>query len=165
MFNSIRTKLIVFVSLMLVVIAGATMGAVIYFFTDYSDSNAKEEAQSGVAGFHRFIEESKADMKEKAVLLAANQDVVKAVEARDTEQVLQVMSRLLKDIPIDSVTISDANGVVIARTHEPAKKGDKVINQKNVSEAIKGNVTSATESGSVVKLSARAGAPVRNAQG
>ena len=165
MFNSIRTKLIVFVSLMLVVVAGATMGAVIYFFTDYSDSNAKEEAQSGVAGFHRFIEESKADMKEKAVLLAANQDVVKAVEARDTEQVLQVMSRLLKDITIDSVTISDNNGVVIARTHEPAKKGDKIINQKNVSEAIKGNVTSAVEPGVLFKLSARAGAPVRNAQG
>ena len=75
------------------------------------------------------------------------------------------MSRLLKDIPIDSVTISDNNGVVIARTHEPAKKGDKIINQKNVSEAIKGNVTSAIEPGVLFKLSARAGAPVRNAQG
>lgn len=164
-FKSIRTKLVVCVSLMLIVVAGATISSVIYFFTAYSNSTAQDQAAAGVAGLQRLIEDSKTDMKEKAILLAANPDVAKAIEAKDTAQVLQIMGALLKDIPIDSVTISDNNGVVIARTHEPDKKGDSVLNQKNVREALQGKATSAVEKGTIVKLSARAGAPVKNSQG
>ena len=165
MFNSIRSKLIVFVVVLLVAVAASTMGAVLYFFTDYADSSAKEQARSGVEGLNNLLEDAKQDMKAKATMLAANPDVVRAVEAKDTAQVLAVMNRILKDAPIDSVMISDNAGVVIARTHEPTKKGDSVINQKGVSEALKGNLTAAIEPGTTVKLSAKAGAPVRNAQG
>ena len=165
MFNSIRSKLVVFVVALLVVVAGATLGAVLYFFTDYADSSAKEQARSGVEGLHNLLEESKNDMKAKAVMLAVNPDVGRAVEARDTAQVLAIMGKILKEAPIDSVSISDNQGVVIARVHEPSKKGDSIAKQKNVSEALKGNVTSAIEPGPVIKISARAGAPVRNAQG
>ena len=165
MFNSIRTKLIVFVAVMLVVVAAATMGAVLYFFTDYSDSSAKEQARSGVEGLNNLLEEAKQDMKAKALMLAANPDVIRTVEAKDTAQVLAVMNRILKDAPIDSVMIVDEAGRVIARVHEPTKHGDSVINQKGVSEALKGNATAAIEPGTTVKLSAKAGAPVRNAQG
>jgi methyl-accepting chemotaxis protein len=165
MFNSIRSKLIVFIVVLLVVVAGATMGAVLYFFTDYSDTNAKEMARSGVEGLHNLLEDSKNDMKARAIMLAANPDVARAVEARDTAQVLAVMDKILKEAPIDSVMITDNAGIVIARTHEPTKKGDSVITQNGVSEAIKGNATSAIEPGTTVKLSAKAGAPVRNAQG
>ena len=165
MFNSIRSKLIVFVVVLLIAVAASTMGAVLYFFTDYADSSAKEQARSGVEGLNNLLEDAKQDMKAKATMLAANPDVVRAVEAKDTAQVLAVMNRILKDAPIDSVMISDNAGVVIARTHEPTKKGDSVINQKGVSEALKGNLTAAIEPGTTVKLSAKAGAPVRNAQG
>ena len=41
MFNSIRSKLVVFIVALLVVVAGATLGAVLYFFTDYADSVGK----------------------------------------------------------------------------------------------------------------------------
>lgn len=93
MFNSIRSKLVVFVVALLVVVAGATLGAVLYFFTDYADSSAKEQARSGVEGLHNLLEESKNDMKAKAVMLAANPDVARAVEARDTAQVLAIMGK------------------------------------------------------------------------
>ena len=165
MLNSIRSKLVVFIVVLLVLVAGATLGAVLYFFTDYADSSAKEQARSGVEGLHNLLEESKNDMKAKAVMLAVNPDVGRAVEARDTAQVLAIMGKILKEAPIDSVSISDNQGVVIARVHEPSKKGDSIAKQKNVSEALKGNVTSAIEPGPVIKISARAGAPVRNAQG
>ena len=165
MFNSIRSKLVVFIVVLLVAVAGATFGAVLYFFTDYADSVGKEQARTGVEGLHNLLEESKNDMKAKAVMLAVNPDVARAVEARDTAQVLAIMEKILKEAPIDSVSISDNQGVVIARVHEPSKKGDSIAKQKNVSEALKGNVTSAIEPGPVIKISARAGAPVRNAQG
>jgi len=121
MFNSIRSKLIVFVVMLLIAVAASTMGAVFYFFTDYADSSAKEQSRSGVEGLNNLLEDAKQDMKAKATMLAANPDVVRAVEAKDTAQVLAVMNRILKDAPIDSVMISDNAGVVIARTHEPTK--------------------------------------------
>ncbi len=165
MFNSVRSKLIVFVVVLLIAVAASTMGAVLYFFTDYADSSAAEQARSGVEGLRSLLEESKLDMKAKATLLASNPDVVRAVEARDTAQVLEVVGKILKDVPIDSVTISDEKGIVIARMHEQGKKGDSVAGQANVREALKGNITSGIEPGTVVKLSARAGAPIRNVQG
>ena len=165
MFNSIRSKLVVFVVALLVVVAGATLGAVLYFFTDYADSSAKEQARSGVDGLHNLLEDAKLEMKAKATMIAANPDIVRAVETKDTSQVLAVMAKILKEAPIDSVMITDNAGVVIARTHAPTQKGDSVITQNGVSEAIKGNATAAIEPGTTVKLSAKAGAPVRNAQG
>ncbi len=165
MLRSIKTKLIAFVCVLLTVISVSVLGSVLYFVTDYVDSTVAIQASSGVAGLHNLLEESKKEMKSQAVLLAAHPEVVKAVESKDTAQVLAVMTRILKDNPIDSVTISDEKGIVIARTHEPGKKGDSVANQVNVREALKGNATAGIEPGTVVKLSARAGAPIRNAAG
>ena len=165
MFNSIRAKLIVFVSILLIVVASATMGAVLYFFSEYADTSGKEASRAGVEGLHFMLEDSKQEMKDKAIMLASNPDVARAVEAKDTAQVLAVMNRILKDAPIDSVSVSDNQGLIIARVHEPAKKGDSIAKQKNVSEALKGNATTAIEPGPIIKISARAGAPVRNAQG
>ena len=165
MFHSIKTKLIVFISVLLAVIGVAVMSAVLYFFTDYSDTTAKNLARSGVNGLHNLLEDAKQEMKMRAILLATNPEVASAVEAKDTARVLAVVGRISKDIPVDSITISDEKGIVIARTHEPAKKGDSVAGQANVREALKGNVTAGVEPGTIVKLSARAGAPVRNAQG
>lgn len=165
MFSSIRAKLIAFSLLLLLAVSIATLGSVIYFFTDYTDVSAKDQARAGVRGLQNLLETAKQDMKERAVLLAANPDVIRAVEARDTAQVLAVMGKILKDAPIDSVMIVDGNGKVIARVHEPTKHGDSVAKQNGVSEALKGKITAAIEPGTTVKLSAKAGAPVRNAQG
>ena len=165
MFFSIRTKLIGFSMVLLFLIAVATLGSVLYFFTDYADTSAKEQARSGVEGLRDLLEDAKQEMKARAVILAANPDVIRTVEAKDTAQVLAVMGKILKDAPIDSVMIVDNNGNVIARVHEPTKHGDNVAKQKAVSEALKGNVTTGIEPGTTVKLSAKAGAPVRNSQG
>ena len=165
MFRSIRTKLIVFVVFLLLLITVSVLGVVLYLFTDYADANAKIQAQAGADGLQNLLEETTHEMKNYAVFLAANPDVIQAIESKDTERVLQVFSRILKEAPIDSVTISDEKGIVIARTHEPGRKGDSVTGQSNVKAALQGNTTAAVEPGTAVKLSARAGAPVRNAQG
>jgi len=53
---------------------------------------------------------------------------------------------------------------VIARTHDK-KAGDSVANQANVQKALRGETTAAVEPGTIVRLSVRAGAPVKNAAG
>ena len=165
MMRSIRAKLIVFVVALLAIVAAATLGAVMFFFTDYADTTAKEQARAGVEGLRRDLSEAQSDMKAKASMIAANQEVAQAVEAKDTARVLAVVGRLLKEAPIDSVMITDENGIVIARVHAPNQKGGSVAGQKVVSEALKGNLTAGIEPGTTVRLSAKAGAPIRNAQG
>ncbi|RYD04320.1 hypothetical protein N752_15870 [Desulforamulus aquiferis] len=78
---------------------------------------------------------------------------------------LDVLTPLVEGTGIDFATITDENGIVIARTHDPAKMGDSVMNQKNVQVALKGEPIAVIESGTVVKLSARSGVPVKNEQG
>ena len=98
MFRSIKTKLIVFISVMLAVIGIAVMSAVLYFFTDYSDTTARNLAQSGVNGLHNVLEDAKQEMKLRAILIAANPDVASAVEAKDTARVLAVVGQLIKAV-------------------------------------------------------------------
>ena len=158
-------KLIIFFSFLVVIVSVGIMTAVYYNFTDFSDSLAREQARSGAEGLMNLLEDAKNDMKNRAVMLAANQDFARAVETKDSIQVLQAIGKVTKDAPIDSLTISDEKGIVIARTHEPGKKGDSIAGQANVDAALKGNIISVVEAGTVVKLSARAGAPVRNTNG
>ena len=54
---------------------------------------------------------------------------------------------------------------VLARTHEPEKKGDSVLNQANVKIALEGKANSQVEPGTQVKLAARSGVPVKNEKG
>ena len=55
--------------------------------------------------------------------------------------------------------------MVLARTHEPEKKGDSVLNQENVKIALEGKANSQVEPGTQVKLAARSGVPVKNEKG
>ena len=165
MFNSIRSKLIFLITTLLTLISAVIFASTIYFFNDYTSKTALEEANSGTEGMKVILGDACKEMKLRAIMLAENPEVAKAVEAKDSAAVLAIMQRICKDIPVDSITISDQKGIVIARTHDPGKKGDSVLGQNNVREALKGNVTTGVESGTVVKLSARAGAPVRNSAG
>ena len=126
MLNSIKMKLIVFVSVLMLIISASIMGAILYFFTNYTENSAKDQAQAGTAGMHKLLEDAKLEMKTNAVTLAANPNIAQAIAAKDTALVLQLLAPILKESPVDSITISDEQGIVIARTHEPAKKGDSV---------------------------------------
>ena len=63
------------------------------------------------------------------------------------------------------MTVLSANGTVVARVHDPAKRGDSLANQANIAGAIKGTAGAFVEPGTEIKLSARAGVPIKNAAG
>lgn len=163
-FTSIKQKLLLYVTVFIAfAVCTATVPALYYLSTNM-DSQASKQVMQGLDGLNTVLDTYKNDAAIYAKQFARHPLVEKAVEEKDAETLVAVLGALAADAKLDSITVSDANGIVIARTHD-AKKGDKVGNQVNVQKALNGSVSAAIESGTVVKLSARAGAPVRNAEG
>lgn len=121
---------------------------------------AEDQARMGAIGLLEALESESTRTKEVATALSFRSDLAEAVARGDREAVLKVASPLLKDMSVDFATITDSNGKVIARVHEPSKFGDDVTSQFNVVSALKGFPSSAVERGTVIPLSARGGAPI-----
>ncbi|CQR73397.1 Methyl-accepting chemotaxis protein McpB [Sporomusa ovata DSM 2662] len=160
----IKQKLVIYTTLFIAVAVLAVAVPALYFFTMNMEKKFELQANQGLEGLTSILEGYKSDAAIYATLLSRHPEVVKAVEARDSAALVQIIGPLAKAAKLDSVTVSDEKGVVIARTHDP-KKGDSVMNQVNVQQALKGTTFAAIESGTVIKLSVRAGAPVYNAEG
>ncbi len=129
-------------------------------FSDVFVDQAEDQARMGAAGLLEAIESESVRTKEVAMALSFRSDLAEAIARGDREAVLKVASPLIRDMSVDFATITDSEGKVIARVHEPAKFGDDVTSQSNVTSALKGSPSSAVERGTVVPLSARGGAPV-----
>ncbi len=163
--TSIKKKLILYVLLLIVMAVVFTLGPTLYLFTEYTNQEAKENVVKGMEGFQLILEETKEQATNYATLFADHPGVAKAIEEKNTDEILAYLVPLAKEAKINFVTVTDEQGNVIARTHEPSKKGDSVKNQTNVVKALQGTTFAAIEPGTVVKLSARAGVPVKNAAG
>jgi methyl-accepting chemotaxis protein len=141
------------------------MGPALYLMDNYIGQSAQNAAVGGMEGLEHLLETRKQSAMNFAEMIAANPKVVQFVAAEDTENVLATVGALAKRTDIDFITITNKDGRVIGRTHAPEQKGDMVTNQDNVVSALKGEALAAVESGTAVKLSARAGAPVKDEQG
>ena len=161
---NIKLKLISYVSLFIAIAVVMTVLPGLYYFSDTMQKNYEGQAAQGLEGMSNVLESYKADATNYATIFARHPDVIKAVKEKNTVAILVALGPLAKDAKLDSVTISDEKGVVLARTHD-SKIGDSVMNQANVQKAIQGTTSAAIEPGTVVKLSVRAGAPVRDEQG
>lgn len=163
--NSLKTKIIIFVSITIIICVSSIVIYNINKFDKYVDSNAKDDVKRSNDVLKDKIEELKSNSLNTAIQLSANEAVQKVVESKDTNDILSILTPIVKDSGIEFVTVTDEKGIVLARTHDPGKKGDSVLNQANVKNALQGKVNSQVEKGTAVKLAARAGAPVKNSNG
>lgn len=162
--GSIKRKLAFYIILLIAVAVTATAMPAIYFFVHSMEKNHEVSTVQSMEGLAAIIDDYKKMAAANATIMAAYPGVAQAIEARDGAAVIRLLGPLAKQASLDSVTISDDKGVVVVRTHD-AKIGDSVANQANVRQALQGNLFAAVEPGTVVRLSVRAGAPVKNAAG
>ncbi|WP_378956521.1 methyl-accepting chemotaxis protein [Pelosinus sp. sgz500959] len=161
---SIKAKLILFtVSLTLLAIV-ATLVPALYLLTEYNNNVATEQVKESMNGLTTTLEDYKKNSLNFGAVIASHPGVIKGIKTKDADTVLQEIVPLLKRANIDFATITDETGKVIVRTHEKTK-GDSVVNQANVKNALTGTAFAAIESGTAVKFSARAGTPVKDEQG
>ncbi len=162
---SIRNQILLPVILMAVLLVGASLGVSIWQFSGYVNRSLMEETTDGLNGLSAEIESRKQESLSKSAMAANYPGLAAAVAANDTNAVLALMTPVAKDAKVDFLTVLNASGAVVARVHDPAKRGDSLANQANIATALKGTAVAYVEPGTEIKLSARAGTPIKNASG
>ena len=97
--------------------------------------------------------------------IEGSQRFYEALESGDREKLQKVGQLIIESLELEYMVITDIEGNVILRVHEPEKYGDNIANQVNIQKALKGEKNVGVEDGAVVKFSIRAGAPLRNEEG
>jgi methyl-accepting chemotaxis protein len=162
---SLRQKLLGTTILVVLLAVLATTGTAVYIFSATMEKEAGGDAELAVNGLEQLLFRQRDRTELLARNLARFGNVVDAVREGDTRIVLERLTPLAKEQGLDFVTVTNAEGIVVARTHSPEQKGDSVLGQRNVQEALKGHTYAAVESGTVVRLSARCGVPLLDGEG
>ena len=122
-----------------------------------------EKLQSVTNSLEYYLDESIGKSNVAALTVALNPDVINAVKERDTRTLVELLAPACSLYLIDYFTITDKDGVVLARTYEPESFGDSIMNQHNIQDALIGKVSTYFESGTLIMVSIRTGAPIRDA--
>lgn len=163
--HSLKFKLVVFITMM-VLFVGVLFSAI--SMSRYGSSvndNITSQVKMANKALGNQINTLKNNSMNIAELLSVNPLVAEAVASKDRNRILEVLNPIIKNSGIEFVTVCDDKGNVLARTHQPEKFGDSVLKQTNVKLALSGQSNSQVETGTAVKLAARSGAPVKDAQG
>ncbi len=101
-----------------------------------------------------------AQAEQASIMLAQNERFLQALKTDDFSQMKNTLDELNSKLGCDLITITDGNGDVVIRQHEPSKFGDSALSQNSVRLALQGKSSFNLEPGTAVKLSCRAGAPI-----
>ena len=124
-----------------------------------------ERVESSINDLNKQIQLMLERSRRNAVSISQNYRLMNALENQNFDQMKSALDELNQYLEADTISITDLEGNVMIRQHEPSKLGDNISNQTNVQEALEGKVLTTLEPGALVKLSCRTGAPVRNEKG
>ncbi len=161
----IKSKILIPTLSITIVVAIAIMVSNIIMFSGFVDAATIEEVASANRVVTDRLELLQAQAEAVALSMSRQPDISDEIEAGDRDALLANARALQNESGVEFCTITDPNGVVIVRTHEPDVFGDSVIGQANIESATYGKQLTAIEAGSVVRLSVRSGAPVFDESG
>jgi methyl-accepting chemotaxis protein len=152
-------------ALLVVLVTVITVGAAVMIFSGFLEDDARQKAEQAVNGLESILTSKKDETRAVTLFLARYGNIAEDVARGDTAALIAKLTPMWKEPALDFVTVLDDKGVVLARLHEPDKKGDSLAGQANVKGALAGQVTTAIEPGTQIPLSARTGVPVTDASG
>jgi len=155
------------VSLIVAIMIAAIV--VIIYFTVSSQSNdlimelTKSEASAANSAFAKEFETLEMNAVKTARIIAYSPEFINALIAGDEEKMMELFS--VYGSEMDLITVCDTDGNVIIRKHDDMK-GDNVLNQWALSTALlTGEAVYTIERGTVVGLSTRGSATIRDNEG
>ncbi len=161
---SMKKKLPIFIIFTIMITVVLTVGTSLLLFLHYNDTMAQKAVNNGVYSLKMLMDDYKDRTLNYASILAAHPGIVKAVATHDSATALHYLTSLSKKAKIDFITVTDANGTVIVRSHNPSK-GDSLMAQKSVKMALAGKSNSEFAKGVTIPFSVRAAVPVKNEAG
>ncbi|GHU50933.1 hypothetical protein AGMMS49975_02980 [Clostridia bacterium] len=164
--ESIGTKLFLFTFLGIVLTAVIAVAIMYRGNKTIVDTIVIEGTESAVFSVNDRISKMKKSSADTASYVASIVNVRNAIASGDSERIIDAVNKEFTGISTDVefATITDENGVVLARTNSE-KKGDNVKDQENISDALLGRTSAFVETGQDINLGIRAAAPVKDASG
>ena len=162
---SLRKKLLVITFLSFFIFGVALITLTSFQFFSNGHKNAQEKLHYAMSASNELLQGYTSRSKDMAKLLSDNESVVKGVETKNFNLLKSVLVPYIKEYKDLYIVVTDNKGDVIIRAHSLKDFGDSIANQLNIQKALKGENTVGIEEGKVVKLSIRAGSPVKDASG
>lgn len=119
---SLKFKLLLFIFCISIVLVGSVMVSGIINFNSYAEVYNNTSVKQANGFFQKTIENLKKESISTGTVLASNPTVIKAIEDKNSDKILESLKSILGDSNIDFVTVSDEKGDVLIRTHAPEKK-------------------------------------------
>jgi len=161
----LSTKILLFVTAILVLSNAFAVVLVTGENTKFSDDVNMDRVNLSLTDLSASMEDNLNSVKNSAILLAGNYEVVRGVEKNDFAGLKAALDTINAQIHMDTISVTDAQGNVIIRQHQIDQKGDNILSQSNVQKALAGEMQTTIEQGALVKLSCRSGAPIKDENG
>ncbi len=162
---SVMTKLVGVSALSSLIPVFITVAIAVSVFSGQLEEEARAKARQAVAGLEGILDAERKETEALSRLIAEQVEIADEVRSGDTAALIRKIAPVWKESGLDFITVADADGTAVARLHEPENSGDSVLNQMNVAGALKGEVSTFIEPGTVIPLSVRTGVPVEDASG
>lgn len=160
---SLGLKILVRVILSIIVIVAVILTVVISSTSNLIDELLVEQAEEANATVVTMLESYREQVALRAEEIAKFDDVREAIAAGGGPGLTEAL--LSHSRGLDYITVSDAQGIVMARSHSD-QRGDDITNQRVVAEAIQTGVgLTAIEPGAQIPLSVRASAVIKDEAG
>jgi len=152
----------VIILVFLVIIMTAYSSLEFYKFT----SNLANENIAMVArNLKSYIREYEDHSRVAAVSIANYPGVIRSVRERDREGILKALNVMLETYKVTYITVTDEEGIVLARSYEPLRSGDSATHLQNIKDALDGKVSTYCETGPLIRVSVHTGAPLYDYNG
>ena len=153
---------------MAIILVALTIVLTIYVsmvFLSYSNALIHGKAIANTNSLKLYIDNCRNHSRVAAVSMARRPEAVNAIKNRDREEILRIFTSVCPLYQVDYFTVTDDKGTVLARTHHFDHFDDSVLNQRNITDAMAGNVSTYFETGTVARVSVRTGVPVYDTDG
>jgi methyl-accepting chemotaxis protein len=124
-----------------------------------------DRVDSSIRDINQKIQLFQERSKRNAVSISQNYLLMDALANQNFDQLKTILDDLNQYLEADTISITDLEGNVIFRQHDPSKFGDNISNQTNIQQALEGKILTTLDLDPLEILSCRTGAPVRNEKG
>lgn len=136
------------------------LAVVIGVFANFSNSSLSGDVKTYSAVLENQFASLWEESEVSAAMIAGDDAVNEALVTGDTQALSARVAALDEDAEVDFVTVTDRDGKVVLRTHNPDKKGDSIVGQENIKRALAGETYTTAEQGTEIALSVRTGTPI-----
>ncbi|HMM06961.1 MAG TPA: methyl-accepting chemotaxis protein [Clostridiales bacterium] len=131
----------------------------------YNERVGNDRVASASQDLNNQLQQMMERSQRNAVSISQNYPLIRALSINDFNEMKAALDDLNEYLLADTISITDTGGNILIRQHKPESRGDNILDQSNVQQALEGEVQTTLEAGALVNLSCRTGAPIRDENG